>query len=85
MERATLGVDLGIRANHVATLCNERGERVWSKRRFRNRHDELEALVGHIGECGGLTVVMDRTVSVGRFLGHGPYFESARASRRAVP
>ena len=32
MVRRTLGVDLGIRAAHVATLCDERGERVWSKR-----------------------------------------------------
>ncbi len=55
MAIRTLGVDLGIRAAHVATLCDERGERVWSRRRFRNRHDELEALVGQIGECDELT------------------------------
>ena len=54
MENRTLGVDLGIRATHVATLCNERGERVWSRRRFGNRRDELEALVGEIGECDEL-------------------------------
>ncbi len=61
MAIRTLGVDLGIRAAHVATLCDERGERVWSKRRFRNRHDELEALVGQIGDCDELTVVMEPT------------------------
>ena len=61
MQSATLGVDLGIRASHVATLCDERGERVWSQRRFGNRHDELEALVGHVGECDELTVVMEPT------------------------
>ncbi len=61
MENRTLGVDLGIRATHVATLCNERGERVWSRRRFGNRRDELEALVGEIGECDELTVVMEPT------------------------
>ena len=64
MARRTLGVDLGIRAAHVATLCDERGERVWSKRRFRNRRDELEAMVGHIGECDELTVVMEPTRNV---------------------
>jgi len=57
----TLGVDVGIRAAHVATLCDERGDQVWSKRRFGNRRDELEALVGEIGECDELTVVMEPT------------------------
>ena len=46
MAIRTLGVDVGIRAAHVATLCDERGDQVWSKRRFGNRRDELEALVG---------------------------------------
>jgi len=45
----------------VATLCDERGDQVWSKRRFGNRRDELEALVGEIGECDELTVVMEPT------------------------
>ena len=61
MAIRTLGVDVGIRAAHVATLCDERGEQVWSKRRFGNRRDELEALVGEIGECDELTVVMEPT------------------------
>ncbi len=61
MAIRTLGVDVGIRAAHVATLCDERGDQVWSKRRFGNRRDELEALVGEIGECDELTVVMEPT------------------------
>ena len=61
MSMCTLGVDLGIRATHVATLCDERGEVVWSKRRFGNRHDELVALVDEIGDCDELTVVMEPT------------------------
>ena len=36
MGKHTLGIDLGVRAAHVATLCDERGEVIWSKRRFRN-------------------------------------------------
>jgi transposase len=56
-----LGVDLGIRAGHVATLCDERGAVVWSKRRFSNRRDELEALVAEVGGCDELTVVMEPT------------------------
>ena len=61
MSMCTLGVDLGIRATHVATLCDSRGEVVWSKRRFGNRHDELVALVDEIGDCDELTVVMEPT------------------------
>ena len=57
----TLGVDLGIRAAHVATLCDEGGEVVWSKRRFRSRHEELVELVDEIGDCHELTVVMEPT------------------------
>jgi transposase len=54
-------VDLGVRAAHVATLCDERGEVVWSKRRFRNRHSELGAVLDQIGDCDQLTVVMEPT------------------------
>ena len=45
MSKHTLGIDLGVRAAHVATLCDERGEVIWSKRRFGNRHQELVAVV----------------------------------------
>ncbi len=61
MSRCTLGVDLGVRAAHVATLCDERGEVIWSKRRFPNRQLELEAVVDRIGNCDELTVVMEPT------------------------
>lgn len=61
MSMSTLGVDLGIRAAHVATLCDSQGEVVWSKRRFRNRHSELVELVDEIGDCDELTVVMEPT------------------------
>ena len=61
MSKHTLGIDLGVRAAHVATLCDERGEVIWSKRRFRNRHDELVAVVDQVGDCDELTVVMEPT------------------------
>ncbi len=61
MSKRMLGVDLGVRASHVATLCNDRGEVLWSKRRFRNRHDELVDLAARIGECDELVVVMEPT------------------------
>ncbi len=41
MSKHTLGIDLGVRAAHVATLCDERGEGIWSKQRCGNRHQEL--------------------------------------------
>jgi len=61
MSKRMLGVDLGVRASHVATLCDDQGEVIWSKRRFRNRHDELVDLVARIGECDELVVVMEPT------------------------
>ena len=61
MSKHTLGIDLRVRAAHVATLCDERGEVIWSKRRFRNRHHDLVAVVDQIGDCDQLTVVMEPT------------------------
>ena len=29
MSKHTLGIDLGVRAAHVATLCDESGEVIW--------------------------------------------------------
>ena len=61
MGKHTLGIDLGVRAAHVATLCDERGEVIWSKRRFGNRHRELVAVVDQVGDCDQLMVVMEPT------------------------
>jgi transposase len=58
---ATLGIDLAVRAAHVATLTNARGEVVWSRYRFRNRRGELAALIARVGELSELTVVMEPT------------------------
>ncbi len=33
---STLGIDLAVRAAHVATLTNDQGEVIWSRRRFRS-------------------------------------------------
>ena len=53
MAQRTLGVDLGIRAAHVATLCNEEGEVVWTGRRFRTSCEELADLTARVGDCEG--------------------------------
>ena len=59
---ATLGIDLAVaHASHVATLADEQGHVVWSRHRFRNRREELVALVARVGDVDGLTVVMEPT------------------------
>jgi len=58
---STLGIDLAVRAAHVATLTNEQGKVVWSKRRFRNCRDDLLALSDAAGPVDELTVVMEPT------------------------
>ena len=58
---STLGIDLAVRAAHVATLTDEQGKVVWSKRRFRNCRDDLVALSGAAGPVDELTVVMEPT------------------------
>lgn len=57
----TLGIDLAVRAAHVATLTNDRGEVVWSRRRFRNDRADLVALSATAGPVEELTVVMEPT------------------------
>ena len=57
----TLGIDLAVRAAHVATLTDERGKVVWAKRRFRNCCDDLMALSAAAGATDDLTVVMEPT------------------------
>jgi transposase len=57
----TLGIDLAVRAPHVATLTDEQGNVVWTKRRFRNCRDDLSALSAAAGATGDLTVVMEPT------------------------
>jgi transposase len=57
----TLGIDLAVRAAHVATLTDGRGEVVWKRRRFFNRQADLVALSTAAGPPEGLTVVMEPT------------------------
>lgn len=59
-----LGIDIACRAAHQATLADERGEFVWSGRRFRTTSadlDELWALLPSGTEPGAVTVVMEPT------------------------
>ena len=56
-----LGVDLGVRATHVATLCDETGAVIWTRQRFRTRCEELAKLSARVGEDSELMVVMEPT------------------------
>ena len=61
---STLGVDLAVRAAHVATLSDDRGEVIWSRRRFTSHPHDLAALSAALGPASELTVVMEPTRSV---------------------
>src|ERR1700680_4262487 len=56
----TLGIDLAVRAAHVATLASDRGDIVWTRRRFHNHPADLAALSAAAGPAGGLTVGVDK-------------------------
>ena len=72
----TLGIDLAVRAAHVSTLTNDRGEVVWTRRRFYNRRADLVALSQAAGPPEQLTVVMEPTrnawvLVAAHFMAHG--------------
>jgi len=58
---STLGIDLAVRAAHVATLTNDRGEVIWSRRRFQSHPPDLAALSEAAGPASELTVVLEPT------------------------
>lgn len=60
---STLGIDLAVRAPHVATLTDDRGTVIWSRRRFQSRPQDLAALSAAAGPASELTVVMEPTRS----------------------
>jgi len=60
---STLGIDLAVRAAHVATLTNDQGGVIWSRRRFRSHPPDLAALSAAAGPASELTVVIEPTRS----------------------
>ena len=60
---STLGIDLAVRAAHVATLADDRGEVIWSRRRFQSHPRDLAAVSAAAGPASELTVVMEPTRS----------------------
>lgn len=61
LEMMTLGIDIAGRAAHQASLADERGNLVWTGRRFRTTARDLEALWAGLPEHAALTVVMEPT------------------------
>ena len=61
MTARILGVDLGVRAAHVATLCDETGAVIWTGQRFHTSCEELAELSARVGDSEKLVVVMEPT------------------------
>src|SRR4051812_48616499 len=62
--RLRLGIDIACRAAHQASLADDRGEFVWSGRRFRTTAGELERLWAMLPpgtEPSMVTVIMEPT------------------------
>ena len=61
MTKYILGIDVACRAAHQGTLTDERGEFLWSARKFRSTTSDLESLWSSLPEDAELTVVMEPT------------------------
>ncbi len=61
MTRLILGINVACRANHQATMTDERGEFLWSARKFRTTTQDLESLWSSLPGDGELTIVMEPT------------------------
>jgi transposase len=57
----TLGIDVACRAAHQGSLADDRGNFIWSARKFRTRVEDLEQLWQSLPENIHLTVVMEPT------------------------
>lgn len=61
MSELRLGIDVACRADHRASLADERGEFIWSGWKFRTTPADLEALWAKIPADAEVTVVMEPT------------------------
>ena len=59
--KVTLGVDVACRADHQASLADERGEFFWSAARFRTRVGDLDRLWARVPADAEVTVVLEPT------------------------
>lgn len=61
VNEVRLGIDVACRADHQASLADERGEFLWSGWRFRTTPGDLERLWSKIPEGANVVVVMEPT------------------------
>ena len=61
MNEVRLGIDLACRADHRASLADERGEFIWSSWKFRTTTADLERLWAKIPDGVSVTVILEPT------------------------
>jgi transposase len=61
MSEVRLGIDIACRADHRASLADERGEFIWSSWKFRTTTVDLERLWAKIPDGTSVTVILEPT------------------------
>ena len=61
MEEVRLGIDVACRADHRASLADERGDFIWSSWKFRTTTVDLERLWAKIPDGASVTVILEPT------------------------
>ncbi len=61
MSEVRLGIDVACRADHRASLADERGEFIWSSWKFRTTTADLERLWAKIPDGVSVTVILEPT------------------------
>jgi hypothetical protein len=61
MNEVRLGIDVACRADHRASLADERGEFIWSSWKFRTTTTDLECLWAKIPDDASVTVILEPT------------------------
>ena len=61
MNEVRLGIDVACRADHRASLADERGEFIWSSWKFRTTTADLERLWAKIPAGASVTVILEPT------------------------
>ena len=61
MNEVRLGIDVACRADHRASLADERGEFIWSSWKFRTTTTDLERLWAKIPDGASVTVILEPT------------------------
>ena len=61
MSEVRLGIDVACRADHRASLADERGEFIWSSWKFRTTTADLERLWAKIPDDASVTVILEPT------------------------